>query len=123
MEGQIVPSRKTNPEFMTGVPELLILRLLCKHEMYGYELVQAIQTSTGSAITLGEGVVYPILHALKERGCLRSKRKPVNGRTRVYYAATRKGAVRLKEMTIEWQRVSSVVANVLEGKSRAAAGA
>ena len=33
----------TNPSFMNGVPELLILRALESGEMYGYELVQAIQ--------------------------------------------------------------------------------
>ena len=41
---------KTNPEFMTGVPELLILRLLADREMYGYEIVQAIEGATGEAI-------------------------------------------------------------------------
>ena len=41
-----MPSRKTNPEFMTGVPELLILRLLTEREMYGYEIVQAIEAAT-----------------------------------------------------------------------------
>ena len=32
-------ARTTNPAFMTGVPELLILRLLSEREMYGYEIV------------------------------------------------------------------------------------
>ncbi len=47
-------SKSTNPNFMNGVPELLILRLLKDHEMYGYELVQAIRTVTNEAISLGE---------------------------------------------------------------------
>jgi PadR family transcriptional regulator, regulatory protein PadR len=59
-----VAARKTNPEFMTGVPELLILSLLAERAMYGYELVRAIESVTGQAIQLGEGVVYPVLHAL-----------------------------------------------------------
>ncbi len=33
----------TNPSFMNGVPELLVLRLLRGREMYGYEIVQAIR--------------------------------------------------------------------------------
>jgi hypothetical protein len=36
--------RETNPNFMNGVPELLILRLLQQEEMYGYEIVQAIRS-------------------------------------------------------------------------------
>jgi PadR family transcriptional regulator PadR len=114
-------SRKTNPEFMTGVPELLILRLLVEREMYGYELVQAIETSTGQAISLGEGVVYPILHALEERGCLRSRRKPVQGRTRVYYAATAAGRKRLQAAASEWSRITRAISRVLEGGPNATA--
>ena len=87
-----MPSRETNPSFMSGVPELLLLSLLQDNEMYGYELVQAVQERTGSAITLGEGVIYPVLHALERDGALTARRKTVNGRSRVYYRATEIGA-------------------------------
>jgi PadR family transcriptional regulator PadR len=110
---------KTNPAFMTGVPEILILRLLAHREMYGYELVQAIEAATGAAIKLGEGVVYPVLHALEEAGCLRSRRKPVNGRTRVYYTLTAAGKKRLASMTGDWARITRAVSQVLEGASHA----
>lgn len=110
-----MPTRKTNPDFMTGVPELLILRLLVEREMYGYELVQAIEAATGRAITLGEGVVYPVLHALEARGCLRSRRKAVSGRTRVYYTATAAGRKRLEAAADEWSRISGAVSRVLKG--------
>ncbi len=108
-----LPARKTNPDFMTGVPELLILRLLSAREMYGYEIVQAIQTASGEAIRLGEGVVYPALHALEEQGCLKSRRKAVNGRTRVYYIATVAGKKRLSDMTGEWRRITDAVAGIV----------
>jgi PadR family transcriptional regulator, regulatory protein PadR len=111
---------KTNPAFMTGVPEILILRLLTDREMYGYELVQAIEVATGEAIKLGEGVVYPVLHALEQSGCLRSRRKPVNGRTRVYYSVTAGGKKRLATVTRDWARITRAVAQVLEGARHAA---
>ena len=111
--------RKSNPDFMTGVPELLILRLLSAREMYGYELVQAIESETGEAIKVGEGVVYPILHALEEQGCLTSKRKPVNGRTRVYYAVTAAGKKRLGELVSEWQRITTAVSSLVKGVKHA----
>jgi PadR family transcriptional regulator PadR len=110
---------KTNPAFMTGVPEILILRLLADREMYGYELVQAIETATGKAIQLGEGVVYPLLHALEERGYLRARRKPVNGRTRIYYSLTAAGKKRLAAVTGDWTRITQAVSQVLEGASHA----
>jgi len=115
--------RKTNPEFMTGVPEILILRLLADRQMYGYELVQAIEAATGSAIKVGEGVVYPILHALEASGCLKASRKPINGRTRIYYSATAAGKKRLALMIREWSRISAAVSQVVTGVSHAIATA
>jgi PadR family transcriptional regulator PadR len=107
--------RTTNPAFMTGVPELLILRLLSEREMYGYEIVQAVESASGEAIKLGEGVVYPALHALEALGCLKSRRKAVNGRTRVYYTATAAGKKRLGTMVGEWQRITEAVAGIVTG--------
>jgi PadR family transcriptional regulator PadR len=98
-----------NPNFMNGVPELLILRLLEAREMYGYELVQAIHVQTGKNISLGEGVVYPVLHALEREGALKSRRKTVNGRTRVYYSVTAKGSKRLTGLVSEWNRIEGAL--------------
>jgi PadR family transcriptional regulator PadR len=108
---------------MTGVPEILILRLLADREMYGYELVQAIEAATGSAIKTGEGVVYPILHALQAGGCLKASRKPINGRTRIYYSSTAAGKKRLELMIREWSRINTAVSQVLKGVGHAIAAA
>ena len=104
---------QSNPPFMSGVPELLVLRLLARQEMYGYELVKAVRVMTGEAITLGEGVVYPALHSLEKIGALKATRQPVNGRTRVYYCVTAKGQRRLNRLTEEWHRVSSGIRSAL----------
>ena len=104
---------QSNPPFMSGVPELLVLRLLARQEMYGYELVKAVRVMTGEAIALGEGVVYPALHALEKSGALKSTRKPGNGRTRVYYCVTTKGQQRLTRLTAEWGRVSAGIRSAL----------
>lgn len=110
---------QTNPPFMSGVPELLLLRLLEQREMYGYELVKAIRLVTSEAIALGEGVVYPVLHSLEAGGALRSKRKKVDGRTRVYYTLSAKGKKRLDRLQIEWQRIQSGVSAALEAPDNA----
>jgi PadR family transcriptional regulator PadR len=92
---------------MSGVPELLLLRLLEQQEMYGYELVRSIKTVTSDAISLGEGVIYPVLHSLERKGALKARRKAVGGRTRVYYSVTAKGRKRLDRLQGEWQRIES----------------
>jgi PadR family transcriptional regulator PadR len=106
--------------FMNGVPELLVLRLLAGSEMYGYELVEAVQEKTGGSIALGEGVIYPTLHALEREGALKSRRKPVNGRTRVYYTVTRKGEKRLAGLVGQWTHIVHAV-NLAMGDTRHAA--
>jgi len=98
---------------MSGVPELLVLRLLSDREMYGYEIVKAVRLVTAEAIGLGEGVIYPVLHWLEESGAVKAKRKAVNGRERVYYTVTTKGKKRLQHLSDEWQRVSGGVNTAL----------
>lgn len=94
---------------MSGVPELLLLRQLKNREMYGYELVKAIRAVTGEAISLGEGVIYPVLHSLEENGALKARRRKVGGRVRVYYSLTARGRKRLDKLQGEWERVQSGV--------------
>ena len=101
---------KTNPPFMTGVPELLLLRLLANGQMYGYQLVRHVQLVTDNAISLGEGVIYPMLHGLEKAGHLHAERKQVGARSRVYYECTPKGRKRLAALEGEWRRISDALA-------------
>jgi PadR family transcriptional regulator, regulatory protein PadR len=108
-------TRDTNPNFMNGVPELLILTLLQQQEMYGYEIVQQIRLRTESVIAVGEGVVYPVLHGLERSGALRSRRKTVNGRSRIYYSATASGSVRLTDLSRSWNDLATAIGKILGG--------
>ena len=104
---------RTNPDFLNGVPELVLLRLLHTEEMYGYQLARRVREGSGEVLTMGEGVLYPVLHGLEDDGFVASRTETVEGRPRVYYRLTPAGRVRLKEQTVAWQRVSGAVAAVL----------
>lgn len=108
-------SKRTNPDFLNGVPELLLLSLLSRRPMYGYELVQAIRQATGGTLEFGEGCIYPILHRLEADGLLGGKRETVGGRSRVVYRVTAKGEKRLAGSTAGWQKVVEAVEQVLRG--------
>ena len=103
----------TNPPFMSGVPELLCLQVLSRGESYGYDIVRQISLLTGETIRLGEGVVYPVLHALERSGALRARRKAVGGRTRVYYHITAKGRRRADTLKNRWADVRTAVDQAL----------
>jgi PadR family transcriptional regulator, regulatory protein PadR len=106
---------RTNPDFLNGVPELLILSLLARRPMYGYELVQAIRRSTAGSLEFGEGCVYPILHRLEADALLAAKRETFAGRSRVVYRVTAKGSKRLAGNTAAWRKVIEAVNQALGG--------
>src|SRR3954470_19186061 len=110
--------RKSNPSFLNGVPELLVLKLLSRREMYGYEIVRAIQTDTKDALTFGEGCIYPYLHYLEAEKLVGSRRREVEGRSRNYYEITSRGRKRLEELSGEWSRVVAGI-SLLMGEGHA----
>ena len=110
--------KRTNPNFLNGVPEMLVLQLLARQEMYGYELVKTIQDKTGEKLAFGEGCIYPLLHWLEENKQVISRRQEVDGRSRTYYSATPRGRKRLEELSGEWSEVVAGV-NLLMGGQHA----
>jgi PadR family transcriptional regulator PadR len=104
-----------NSNFLSGVPELMVLRLLQDREMYGYEIVQAIQSQSGGALSFGEGVIYPVLHGLEKGSALKSRRREVGGRSRVYYSLTSRGVRRLSDLADTWTTTTQAIQAVLKG--------
>jgi PadR family transcriptional regulator PadR len=108
-----------NPALMAGVPELVVLSLLAEREMYGYEIARALKLLTQDALSLGEGVLYPALHAMESRRLLRSRSIRADGRVRIYYRLTARGKTRLARLTQEWRRMSQGVESILGSPSHA----
>jgi PadR family transcriptional regulator PadR len=108
--------KRTNPNFLNGIPELLVLELLSRQEMYGYEIVRAIQEKTREKLTFGEGCIYPLLHWLEETKLVSSRRKEVEGRSRNYYQLSSRGRNRLVELSKEWREVVAGVGLVVGGQ-------
>jgi PadR family transcriptional regulator, regulatory protein PadR len=108
-------TKKTNPDFLNGVPELLILRVLDQRPMHGYDLVQTIRQSSGLRLDFGEGCVYPILDRLEKQRLLSSDGQAVGGRTRFVYRVTKQGLRRLAESHATWKDIVSAVNAVLQG--------
>ena len=108
-------SRTSNPPFLNGVPELLILRLLSQRAMYGYELVQTIRLATGEELEFGEGCVYPILHRLEADKLLKASEQTVGARTRIVYETTARGRARLAVSISTWERISQAINHALKG--------
>jgi PadR family transcriptional regulator, regulatory protein PadR len=107
--------KTTNPDFLNGVPELVVLELLGQCPMYGYEIVQAIRSQSGEILRFGEGCIYPLLHKLEERGAISSRRIDVGGRTRTVYRLTTTGRKQQAEVVANWSQIISAVNRILQG--------
>lgn len=101
--------------FRRGVMSLVILGLLKKEDMYGYQLVQETERKSGGSIVTQEGSLYPVLYKLLDQGCISDRRVQVGRRmTRVYYHIEPAGLQRLEELTREYRDVTRGVFRILE---------
>src|SRR5947209_3887567 len=111
-----MPPARSNPEFLNGVPEMLILQLLARKPMYGYELVQEIRDTTDQVLTFGEGCIYPILHRLEANGHLTSRRDIVGKRSRLVYRVTKSGQKKLTDSVAQWQGIAKAIQLIIQGE-------
>ena len=70
--------------FRRGVMSLVILSLLKKEDMYGYQLVQEIERCSDGRIVTQEGSLYPVLYKLLDQRFVSDRKVQVGKRmTRV----------------------------------------
>ena len=100
--------------YRRGVMSLVILSLLKRGDMYGYQLVQETERRSGGRITTQEGSLYPVLYKLVDQGLISDRKVLVGKRmTRVYYHLEPAGDQRLKELTREYKEVTSGVFQII----------
>ena len=87
---------KFERELLKGVAPVVVLEILSRGAMYGYELSEALEQRSKNILTLGRGTLYPLLYNLETKGQVKGKwRKMENGRKRRYYELTGKGKAKL----------------------------
>lgn len=93
-------------EWMRGAAPLAVLTLLEGREMYGYELVEALERRTGGLLAMGQSTVYPLLYNLERRGHVAPvSRQTPSGRRRKYYRLTPAGQAWLVAQRGQWERL------------------
>lgn len=103
-----------NKELLKGSTVILILTLLDRRPMYGYEMMGAIEQDSGGVFAFKEGTLYPILHTLESDGYVQSAWSEGEGaRKRKYYRITEDGRGYLKARRSEWVRFRAAVDRVI----------
>lgn len=92
--------------FRRGVMSLVVLALLEREDMYGYQLVEEVSKRSGGLITTQEGSLYPVLYKLEDAGLISSRKIPVGKRRqRILYHLEPAGTQKLREMVAEYRSV------------------
>lgn len=101
-------------DFLHGTLDTLILKTLAGGPMHGYAIGKWIEDTTGAAIELEEGTLYPALYRLEKRGLLDAEWGTSElGRRAKFYRLTRAGRQHLVSHTAAWADFSAAVNRVL----------
>lgn len=101
-------------ELTKGSSAMLVLSVIEKEDMYGYQIIKEIQLRSENAFTFKEGTLYPILHNFESNGYVKSYwQVSESGRKRKYYKITKKGIKALTDSKEEWKAYSVAVSKVL----------
>ena len=100
-----------NIQFKKGILELLVLSLLKKRDMYGYELASKISEN----IAISEGTIYPLLRRLNKEGYFETYLKESSeGPPRKYYKIAKSGIKAHAELHDEWNVFLNDVSIILK---------
>ena len=100
--------------FRRGVMSLVILALLKREDMYGYQLVQETANSSGGKLTTQEGSLYPVLYRLLDQGLISDRKVQVGKRmSRIYYHLEPAGEERLRELIQEYEDVTQGIFQII----------
>ena len=97
-----------------GILEMLILKALCKQDLYGYEMASVINSQSDGLINIKEGSLYGPLYRLIDRECVSENRVLVGKRrVRIYFHIEQPGLDYLKKLTDTYFRMNEGITRML----------
>ncbi len=106
---------KFESQLLKGVAPVVVLEILSRGPMYGYELSQAIEQRSGAILTLGKGTLYPLLYNLEAKKLVKARWETSDsGRKRRYYSITSKGKEQLAGQKQQLKELSEGLRLVFE---------
>lgn len=112
---------KFESQLLKGVAPVVVLEILSRGPMYGYQLSEAVQQRSGEILTLGKGTLYPLLYNLEAKKLVAGNwQRGDSGRRRRYYSITGKGDAELARQKTQLQHLAKGLDLVFGGVLRAA---
>jgi transcriptional regulator len=108
-----MPAKPPNA-LLYGALDALILTTLARGPKHGYAIARFIEDTTGDAVLIEEGSLYPALYRLERRGLLEAEWGTSElGRRAKLYRLTDDGRRQLELEMATWKRFSAGVSKVL----------
>lgn len=91
----------------------IILSILEKGEHYGYQILQKVRQASDGEVEWADGMLYPVLHKLEEKGLIESYwQVSESGRKRKYYQIRPEGKQMLSVERANWITIHSLLKNL-----------
>ncbi|MEM6691426.1 MAG: PadR family transcriptional regulator [Planctomycetota bacterium] len=88
----------------------LILAILAEEDNYGYAILKRVRELSGGQVGWSEGMLYPLLHRLEERGLIRSRSvRSSSGPPRKFYVLNKKGHRHLESSRVQWRLMNDTL--------------
>jgi PadR family transcriptional regulator, regulatory protein PadR len=102
-------------DVLQGTLDLMVLQTLDSlGPQHGYAIAARLEQSSGGALQLNMGTLYPALMRLEQRGLLKGAwRTTDNNRRARFYSVTAAGRRQLASDRKAWDRMSSIMQRVL----------
>jgi PadR family transcriptional regulator PadR len=99
---------------LRGTLDVLVLKSLADGRRHGYGIARWIEETTGEALRIEEGSLYPALYRMEKRGWIEAEWafSELNRKAK-FYRLTTTGRLRLAQETERWVAFSAAVARVL----------
>jgi len=99
---------KFESQLLKGIAPVVVLEILSRGPMYGYELSQAVEQRSGKILTLGKGTLYPLLYNLEAKKLIAGKWEDKEvARKRRYYSITDTGMIELAKQKTQLKELST----------------
>jgi PadR family transcriptional regulator, regulatory protein PadR len=104
------------PDVLHGSLALMVLRTLeTMGPQHGWGIARRIEQTSGDALELNQGTLYPALLRLEQMGWIASKwGASENNRRAKFYSITSAGRKQLAHEAQSWERVSAILARFLK---------
>ncbi len=110
----MTPPAKSPNALLHGALDALILKVLSRGPNHGYAVARAIEGTTGDALLVEEGSLYPALYRLERKGLVEAEWGTSElGRRAKLYRLTTAGREQLAAEVETWRRFSVGVSKVL----------